>query len=80
MYMGMLHETDLEKLHQLVQPLNVIQMTCGNIRVRLSHAGSEDASYVIAKVERIEEQLARATQLLQEMTQSVAGDGTPDII
>lgn len=73
--MGTLHETDVEKLHQIVQPLNVIQMTCGNIRVRMSGNASDDALYVIDKVERIEGQLARATQLLQELTESADDNG-----
>lgn len=73
--MGSIHETDVEKLHQIVQPLNVIQMTCGNIRVRMSCNASDDARYVIDKVERIEGQLARATQLLQELTEYAEGSG-----
>ena len=73
--MGTLHETDVEKLHQIIQPLNVIQLACGNIRVRMSRNANDDSLYVIDKVERIEEQLARATQLLQELTESAEGNG-----
>ena len=62
---------DAEKLHQIIQPLNVIQMSCGNIRTHMLRDANIDPQYVIDKVDRIEEQIARAMQLLQDVSQPI---------
>jgi nitrogen fixation/metabolism regulation signal transduction histidine kinase len=55
------------KLHQLMQPLNIIRLSCGNIRVRIAKAlDEENAEYLNAKLDRIEEQVTRLNQLLQD--------------
>lgn len=55
------------KLHQLMQPLNIIRLSCSNIRVRIAKALDEgDAEYLNAKLDRIEEQVTRLNQLLQD--------------
>ena len=61
------NDTDAKMLHEIMQPLNVIQMACGNIRVTVARGSNDDAQYIINKVARIEEQIARATQLLVEL-------------
>ncbi|MFN3747960.1 MAG: hypothetical protein ACK4SJ_04655 [Sphingorhabdus sp.] len=60
------------QLHQLVQPLNIIILSCGNIRHRIMAVlGENDAEYLETKLNRIEEQVARMNQLLQELQQPV---------
>ena len=55
------------KLHQLMQPLNIIRLSCGNIRVRIAKTLNDaDAEYLNAKLDRIEEQVTRLNQLLQD--------------
>ena len=55
------------KLHQLMQPLNIIMLSCGNIRVRIAKTLNDaDAEYLNAKLDRIEEQVTRLNQLLQD--------------
>ena len=61
------NDTDAKMLHEIMQPLNVIQMACGNIRATVARGSNDDAQYIINKVARIEEQIARATQLLVEL-------------
>lgn len=58
------------KLHEIMQPLNVIRLSCGNIRVRMAGYSNEDAQYLLGKMIRIEEQVIRATHLLQELNKS----------
>ena len=60
-------DTDAKILHEIMQPLNVIRLSCGNIRVKMSSYSSADAQYLIQKIVRIEEQVMRATQLLQDL-------------
>lgn len=54
-------------LHDIMQPLNIIRLACGNIRVKMANGSNEDAQYIIDKMVRIEEQVVRAAQLLQEL-------------
>lgn len=65
--MHRLNEADAKTLHEIMQPLNIIRLSCGNIRARMGSYSSEDAEYLIAKMVRIEEQVVRATELLQEL-------------
>ncbi|WP_198950957.1 sensor histidine kinase, partial [Actibacterium pelagium] len=52
--------------HELNQPLNVIRLAAGNCRMRLeSNAASE--AYLENKLERIEEQTARAASIIDHM-------------
>jgi nitrogen fixation/metabolism regulation signal transduction histidine kinase len=51
--------------HSLRQPLNIIQLSCANLRVRLSDALDQEAEeYLQSKLSRIEEQVARMTELI----------------
>lgn len=52
--------------HELNQPLNVIRMAAGNIRRKMSK-GNIDPDYVADKLERIEEQTARAAVIIDHM-------------
>ena len=76
--MHRLNETDAKALHDIMQPLNIIRLSCGNIRTRMGSYSTEDAEYLIAKMVRIEEQVVRATELLQELKKRSEEDGPPD--
>lgn len=55
-------------LHDLRQPLNVIRLTGGNIRSRIVPQLDEaSAAYLVAKLDRIEEQTQRAAQLIEQL-------------
>ena len=54
-------------LHDIMQPLNIIRLSCGNIRAKMATGSNEHAQYVIDKMVRIEEQVIRASQLLQDL-------------
>jgi nitrogen fixation/metabolism regulation signal transduction histidine kinase len=71
-----LPEIDAKTLHEIMQPLNIIRLSCGNIRARMGGYSAEDAEYLVAKLTRIEEQVVRATELLQDLKRHNA-DGTP---
>ena len=52
--------------HDLRQPLNVISLAVANLRARLGpRLNADDGAYLDAKLSRIEEQVARAAQMLQ---------------
>ncbi len=74
--MSGLQELDAKALHDIMQPLNIIRLSCGNIRARMAGYSTDDAEYLIAKLIRIEEQVVRATELLQDLKKRNA-DGTP---
>lgn len=65
--MSSVQELDAKTLHDVLQPLNIIRLSCGNIRARLRGYSPDDAEYLNAKVNRIEEQVVRATELLQNL-------------
>jgi nitrogen fixation/metabolism regulation signal transduction histidine kinase len=65
--MSGLQELDAKALHEIMQPLNIIRLSCGNIRARMAGYSADDAEYLIAKLMRIEEQVVRATELLQDL-------------
>lgn len=65
--MSKIAEEQANMLHEIMQPLNIIRLSCSNIRTRMSNNSSEHSDYILQKMERIEEQLIRATKLLQEM-------------
>jgi nitrogen fixation/metabolism regulation signal transduction histidine kinase len=71
-----LQEIDAKTLHEIMQPLNIIRLSCGNIRARMGGYSAEDSEYLIGKLSRIEEQVVRATELLQDLKRHNA-DGTP---
>lgn len=55
-------------LHELRQPLNVIGLATGNLRSALCPGLSrEQADYLSAKLDRIDEQVARVAALADEM-------------
>ena len=67
-------------LHEIMQPLNIIRLSCGNIRARMAGYSAEDAEYLIAKLMRIEEQVVRATELLQDLkTRNEDGTSVEDV-
>jgi nitrogen fixation/metabolism regulation signal transduction histidine kinase len=71
-----LQEIDAKTLHEIMQPLNIIRLSCGNIRARMGGYSADDAEYLVATLTRIEEQVVRATELLQDLKRHNA-DGTP---
>lgn len=55
-------------MHELMQPLNIIRLCCGNIRDRLGAKLEEvDAEHLALKLGRIEEQVVRMNELLREL-------------
>ena len=52
--------------HELNQPLNVIRMAAANSRAKLEKDGA-DAAYLLRKLDRIEEQIARAAEITDHM-------------
>ena len=55
-------------LHELRQPLNVIGLATGNLRSALSPGLSrEQAEYLSAKLDRIDEQVARVAALADQL-------------
>ncbi len=75
--MQSLNELDSKTLHEIMQPLNIIRLSCGNIRARVSNRPSEDSDYLIEKMVRIEEQVMRATKMLQNLKRRDENDGAP---
>lgn len=69
---------DAKALHDVLQPLNIIRLSCGNIRARIGKYSTDDAEYLIAKVMRIEEQVVRATELLQDLKKRSEDDETAE--
>lgn len=60
-------------LHELRQPLNVIGLATGNLRSALCPGlGQEQAAYLAAKLDRIDEQLARVASLADQMAEAAA--------
>lgn len=61
-------------MHDLRQPLNVIRLTGGNIRSRLLPLLDEEAgAYLIAKLDRIEDQTQRAARLVDQFLKGQSG-------
>lgn len=57
-----------ECLHELRQPLNVIGLATGNLRQALCPGlAKEQADYLIAKLDRIDEQVARVAVLTEQL-------------
>jgi hypothetical protein len=75
--MTVMDEKDAKILHDIMQPLNIIRLSCGNIRARMGSYSVGDAEYLLAKVMRIEEQVVRATELLQDLKKHGDNDGMP---
>jgi PAS domain S-box-containing protein len=61
-----LGEMSTSVAHELNQPLNVIRMAAGNSRRKISN-GSAEFEYLNGKLERIEEQAARAAAIINHM-------------
>lgn len=76
--MKKLHNVDAKILHDIMQPLNIIRLSCGNIRARMENTSTDEAEYLIAKVMRIEEQVVRATELLQNLKTQVDDNGAAE--
>ena len=54
-----------KRTHDLRQPLNVISLAVANLRARLaSSLGPDDRAYLIEKLDRIEQQVVRAAEIL----------------
>lgn len=65
--MSGMNEKDAKILHDMMQPLNVIRLSCGNMRARIGSYSTADTEYLAAKLTRIEEQVVRAAELLQDL-------------
>lgn len=76
-FMDKVNENSAKALHEIMQPLNIIRLSCGNIRARFGSHSTEDAEYLIAKLIRIEEQVVRATELLQDLKKRNEDVGPP---
>jgi hypothetical protein len=73
--MSAMNEKEAKILHDLMQPLNIIRLSCGNMRARMGSYSSKDTEYLVAKVTRIEEQVVRAAELLQDLKKRNEDDG-----
>lgn len=63
-------------LHDMRQPLNVIRLTGGNIRLRILPLLDESAgAYLEGKLDRIEEQIQRAAALIERHMQEKGRSG-----
>lgn len=78
--MGKFNETDADALHEIMQPLNIIRLSCSNVRARLSAQSDDDAEYILRKILRIEEQTVRAAQLLQDLKSRSEHSGSPSVL
>ena len=68
---------ELDLAHDLRQPLNVIALVTANLRGRLIPVLAEpDATYLGAKLDRIENQLAKTLQLIN--ARAANEQSTPD--
>lgn len=76
-FMTEMNEKDAKTLHDIMQPLNIIRLSCGNMRARIGGHSTGDTEYLLAKVMRIEEQVVRATELLQDLKKHDDNDGLP---
>ena len=70
--------TNAAVLHDILQPLNVIRLSCGNIRARLSLISDVDSDYVREKIARIEEQADRAADLMHKWALEQEERGTKE--
>jgi signal transduction histidine kinase len=61
-----LGEMSTSVAHELNQPLNVIRMAAGNVRRKISK-GTADPEYLTDKLQRIEQQTARAAVIISHM-------------
>ncbi len=64
------HQT---RFHDIAQPLNVIRLSCSNIRARPFNDVESDKAYLDKKILRIEEQVDRLTALLGDLRSSLDG-------
>ena len=76
--MGRMNEKEAKILHDIMQPLNIIRLSCGNMRARIGSDSTGDTEYLLAKVTRIEEQVVRAAELLQDLKKHDEDDGPPE--
>lgn len=61
--------------HGFRQPLNNMRLSVANMRMRLEGSFSEDdRTYLLGKLDRIEEQLERATRTVEEYEALRSGD------
>ena len=67
------HEVDADEplrraLHDLKQPLNIIRLANGNLRHRIAPVLNDaDAQYLDAKLNRVEEQVQRAADMIEAL-------------
>lgn len=70
-----LGETNRVGMHDLTQPLNVIRLATGNIRIRiLPQLGAAEADYLANKLKRIDLQIDRAAALLAQLCDPADSD------
>jgi|GEM_PF-2045012 len=64
-----------DRLHELRQPLNVIRLATGNLRTALGpQLDSAAAAYLLAKLDRIDQQIDRANALADDLATTAAQD------
>jgi signal transduction histidine kinase len=62
-----------DRLHELRQPLNVIRLATGNLRTALGpQLDASAAAYLLAKLERIDQQIDRANALADDLARAAA--------
>ena len=67
-----LHEAARKQMHELRQPLNVIGLASGTVRLRiLPLLDPVDAAYLAAKLDRIDEEIGHAAALAEQLVELV---------
>lgn len=62
-------------IHDMRQPLNVMALTLGNIRMRMEGCLlPDDAAYLAGKVLTLEMQIARLSALVEQLSHAADGD------
>jgi len=59
------------RFHDIAQPLNVIRLSCSNIRASPFNDVENDKAYLDKKILRIEEQVDRLSALLDDLRSSL---------
>lgn len=61
-------------LHEARQPLNVMNLSCANIRARTARSGNViDPDHLLSKVRRIEQQIEKQSRLLDKIHSLLSG-------
>lgn len=65
--------------HDMLQPLNIALLACSNLRRRIQPVlADDDAIYLDAKVQVIEQQISRLSEMLDAAPKGGDQSGSPD--